>query len=77
MFQKLGKEPNYLKFYSILLQKTFKVMEVVQKFTSPVATWYKYQPVGQMGSVYIKNSKVDTCFSKKVEFYGIKNWPPN
>ena len=51
-------------------------MEVIQNFTSPVATWYQYQPAGQMGSVFIKNSKDDTCFPKKIEFYGIKNRPP-
>ena len=36
-------------------------MEVIHNSTSPVATWYKYQPAG------IKNAKDDTCFSKKVE----------
>ena len=52
-------------------------MEIIQNFTSQAATWYKYQPGDQMGSVYIKSSKVGSSFCKRVEFYGIKILPPD
>ena len=53
----------------------FNVMEVIQNFTSRAANWYKYQPVGQMGSVYIKSLKVTQVFPKGSNFRVLKIGP--